>query len=90
MNLDRPLGTHGLGDLERLATGMLRVESELRDALAIAQVAENESAVVATAADPTGKGNFLADVLGTKLTAGACMHGMGVDRTCGLCHVSSF
>ena len=37
VDLDRPLGTHGLGDLKGIAIGVLGVEGELRDALAVAK-----------------------------------------------------
>ena len=78
---DGPLGAHGLGNLEGVAVGVLRVEVDLRDALAVAQVAENQAAVIAATAHPAGEGDLLAHVLGAKLAAGAGVHGMGV---CGI------
>ena len=47
VNLDGPLGTHGLGDLKCVAVRVLGVEGELRDALTVAKVAEDKAAVVA-------------------------------------------
>ena len=57
---------------------MLGVEVDLRDALAITQVAEDQAAVVAATAHPTGEGNLLADVGGAKLTAGVGVHAVHV------------
>ena len=87
MDLDGPLGTHGLGDLKGVAVGVLGVEGELRDALAVAKVAENKAAVVAATAHPTGEGDLFAHVLAAKLAAGTGVHGMLVDGT-GLAHTS--
>lgn len=52
VNADGPLGTHGLGDLESIAIGVLGVEVDLRDALTVAQVAEDQAAMIATATPP--------------------------------------
>ena len=49
-----PLGPHALGDHERRA-GRIRVEGALDDAGAVAQVEEDEAAVVATLGDPAGE-----------------------------------
>ena len=87
VNLDGPLGTHGLGDLKGVAVGVLGVEGKLRDALAVAKVAENKAAVIAATAHPTGEGNLFAHVLAAKLAAGTGVHGMHVDGT-GLAHTS--
>ena len=62
MDLDGPLGTHGLGDLKGIAIGVLGVEGELRDALAVTKVAEDKAAVVAATAHPTGEGDLFAHV----------------------------
>ena len=75
---DGPLRTHGLGGVERAALSMLGVERALRHAGAIAQVAEDQTAVVAATPHPSGEGNLLADVLGAKLAGGAGVHGMDV------------
>ena len=85
---DGPLGTHGLGDLEGVAVGVLGVEVDLRDALTVAQVAEDQAAVVAATAHPTGEGNLLADIGGAELATGAGVHGMHVGGVGGavLCH----
>lgn len=53
VDLDGPLGTHGLGDLKGVAVRVLGVEGELRDALAVTKVAENKAAVVTATAHPT-------------------------------------
>ena len=87
VNLDGPLGTHGLGDLKGIAVRMLRVEGELRNALTVAKVAENKATVVAATAHPTGEGDLFAHVLAAKLAAGTGVHGMLVDGT-GLAHTS--
>ena len=73
-----PLGTHGLGCVEGIARSVLRVEGALRHAGAIAQVAEDQTAVVAATPHPSGEGNLLTDVLGAKLAGGAGVHGMDV------------
>lgn len=87
VDLDGPLGTHGLGDLKGVAVGVLGVEGELRDALAVAKIAEDKAAVVAATAHPTGEGDLFAHVLAAKLAAGTGVHGMLVDGT-GLAHTS--
>ena len=87
VDLDGPLGTHGLGNLKGIAVGVLGVEGELRDALAVAKVAEDKAAVVAATAHPTGEGDLFAHVLAAKLAAGTGVHGMLVDGT-GLAHTS--
>ena len=87
VNLDGPLGTHGLGDLKGIAVRMLGVEGELRNALTVAKVAENKTTVVAATAHPTGEGDLFAHVLAAKLAAGTGVHGMLVDGT-GLAHTS--
>ena len=63
VDLDGPLGTHGLGDLKGVAVGVLGVEGELRDALAVAKIAEDKAAVIAATTHPTGEGNLFAHVL---------------------------
>ena len=78
VNSDGPLGTHGLGGLESIAIGVLGVEVNLRDALAVAQVAEDQAAMIAAAAHPTGEGDLLADVGGAKLAAGVGVHAVHV------------
>ena len=87
VDLDGPLGTHGLGDLKGIAVGVLGVEGELRDALAVTKVAEDKAAVVAATAHPTGEGDLFAHVLEAKLAAGTGVHGMLIDGT-GLAHTS--
>ena len=84
---ENALGTHGLGDLKGIAVGVLGVEGELRDALAVAKVAEDKAAVVAATAHPTGEGDLFAHVLEAKLAAGTGVHGMLIDGT-GLAHTS--
>ena len=87
VDLDGPLGTHGLGDLKGIAVGVLGVEGELRDALAVTKVAEDKAAVVAATTHPTGEGDLFAHVLEAKLAAGTGVHGMLIDGT-GLAHTS--
>ena len=65
VHADGPLGTHGLGNLEGIAERVLGVEVDLRDALAVAQVAEDQAAMIAAAAHPTGEGDLLACLLYT-------------------------
>ena len=77
-DLDRPLGADGLGRVERLAAGVLRVKGDLRHALAVAQVNEDEAAVVAAVPDPAGQRDRLADVLAAQLAAAVGVHGVGV------------
>ena len=66
---------HGLGGLERLGVGR---EHDLRDAVVIAQVDEQQIAVVALAMDPAGDTDVLADVLGTQLVV--CVRAIPVCR----------
>ena len=62
VDLEDPLGAHLLGDDERGA-GDVRVEDELDEAGAVAQVQEDETAVVAAAVHPAGERDGLADLL---------------------------
>ena len=73
---DRPLGTHGLGGGEHLGRAQVGVEEDLGEALAVAQVDEDQAAEISTGTDPSGKRDCLADVLCTQLTAGVRVHGM--------------
>ena len=79
-NLDGPLGTDGLSGVERGAAGMLRVEGDLRNALAVAQVDEDQAAVVAATPHPTGEGHLLANVLEAKLVARMRVHGVDLGH----------
>ena len=81
-DLDRPLGADGLGRVEGLAAGVLRVKGDLRHAVAVAQVHEDEAAVVAAVPDPAGERHLLADVLAAQLAAGVGVHGVGVHLQC--------
>ena len=67
---------------------MLGVEIDLRDALAVAKVAEDKTAMVTATAHPTGEGDLLADVDGAKLAAGAGVHAVHVGGVGGMvvCH----
>ena len=79
-HLDGPLGADTLSRMKGLAAGMLGVEGDLRDTLAIAQVHEDEAAVVAAAPHPAGERDLLADVLAAKLAAGMRVHGVGLGH----------
>jgi hypothetical protein len=68
------LGDSGRGGM------FFRPEDDLGDALAVAQVDEEDPAVVTSRADPTGEGGALTDIFGAQ---GAAMrtteiHGAGV------------
>ena len=76
-DLDGPLGADILGGVERGAAGVLGVERDLRHARAVAQVDEDEAAVVAAVPDPAGQRDGLADVLGAELAAGVGVHREG-------------
>ena len=71
LDQDGPLGTDDLGRVEGGATGVLGVEGALRHAGAVAQVDEDEPAVVATTPHPAGERDLLADVLAAELAGGA-------------------
>ena len=58
---DDPLGPHGLGEVVRLAGG-LGVEDDLGEPVAVAQVDEDDVAVIAPARDPAEEDDLLADV----------------------------
>ncbi len=73
-DLDGPLGTDGLGGAEALLVAQVGVELQLREALAVAQVDEDQAAVVAAVPDPAGERDGLADVLAPKLAAGVRVH----------------
>jgi len=66
---DDVLGTRGFG-LGVCFGRHFFVEHDLRDAGAIAEVEEDEVAVVAAAVDPTHEGNGLAGVGGAEFAAG--------------------
>ena len=74
-DLDAPLGTHLLAQ-GKAGGGMVGVEDHLGDALAVAQVHEDEAAVVAALAHPARQGNGLADVAFAQLAAGVRVHGV--------------
>ena len=67
---DGPLGTDGLGGVERLGARKLRVERALRETLTVAQVDENETAVVAAVLHPTIQRDGSANVAGAQLATG--------------------
>src|SRR5262245_10052165 len=50
----------------------LGVKNHLRLAIAVAQIDEHDSALVAVRIDPAAKRDFLADVLGPQLAASMC------------------
>ena len=66
---DHELAADGRGDRVRLRR-LLRVDDDLGDAVAVAQVEEDELAQVATAVDPAGERDRAADVLGAGVGAG--------------------
>ena len=68
---DHVLGAHPLGERVRLRR-FLRVEDDLQDARAVAQVDEHQAAVVAAAVHPAGHAHVLADARGVQL-AGPCV-----------------
>ena len=75
---DRPLGADGLRGVEGLRVAHLGVEGDLRHARAVAEVDEDEAAVVAAVPDPAGEGDLLADVALAELSAGAGVHGVRI------------
>ena len=75
-DLDGPLGADGLGGVEGGAAGVLGVKGDLRHAVAVAQVDEDQAAVVAAVPDPAGERDGLADVLGAQLATGVGVHGV--------------
>ncbi len=60
MDLQHVLTTHRLGALEDL--GGIRVEDDLDQAIAVAQVDENDPTVVPPLLHPTAEGDLLPDV----------------------------
>ena len=60
-DLDHELGTHRLGEMVRLG-GERRVEHELHETAAVAQVDEDEVAVVAPPRDPAGERHHASDI----------------------------
>src|SRR3954454_6003602 len=65
---DDVLGAQVLGEAERVAGG-LRVDDELHDAGAVAQVDEDQAAVVAAAVHPSGQAHLGAAAVGAQLPA---------------------
>ena len=70
---------HGLGELEHL--GPVGIADDLGDAFAIAQVYENDAAVIATAMIPAAEGDDLVDVAGVELAAVVGTHGGSDDES---------
>ena len=68
LHLDHVLGAHLVGGGIGLL-GLLRVEHHLGDAVAVAQVDEDQRAVVAAAVHPARQAHLLALVLGAQLAA---------------------
>ena len=73
------LGAQRLGERVRLG-GRLGVEDELDDARAVAQVDEDQAAVVAAAVDPAGDADGLADARGVELAGPGVAVGVGARR----------
>ena len=71
---DRPLCAHGLGRAECLLLAHVGIELELREARTVAEVDEDQAAVVAAAPDPAGKGDLGADVPAAELATGVRVH----------------
>ena len=61
-------GSHRAGTVPRVGT--LRLEDDLSQTIAIAQVDEDQAAVVATGIDPAVEDDLLADVVSGQLAAG--------------------
>jgi len=78
-NLDGPLGTHPLAQLEAILGG-IGIENDLRNARTVAQIDEDETAVVTPAGNPAGKRHRLADILATQLATGMRVHGVLVCK----------
>jgi hypothetical protein len=62
-----PLGPHGLGEPEG---GRVRVGHALRDSVVVAQIDEQDAAVVANAVAPAGEAHGRADIGGAQVAAG--------------------
>lgn len=72
-NFQAELVAHGFGDREHF--GAIGVADDLGQPFTIAQVDENDPAVVAPAMCPATQGDFLADRLGIELSAIMGSHG---------------
>ncbi len=70
-NLQHPLRTNGFSLSECLFV-LLGMKHHLGQAVPIAQVDENQSAVVAAAVHPSAQGDGGSDMLGSKIAAGVC------------------
>src|SRR5262245_53092636 len=73
------LGAQFVGQLERL-TGLLGMEDELHDAGAVAQVDEDQTAVITTTVHPAGHGRLAADAVAEHLAAPGVAVGVGTQR----------
>ena len=82
--LDDPFGPHALGERERLRAA-LGVERALHDAAPVAQIDEDETAMIASLRHPAGERHRLADVAGAKLAGDA-----GAYRVAGVEHAWPF
>ena len=74
-HLDHPLATEPLGLGEDL--GRVRIEDDLQQAVAVAQVDENDAAVVATTMDPAGHFDRGSDEVLVDLATVMGTHGHG-------------
>jgi len=77
--LNHVLAAEAVGELELLGRAVLGVEDELRDAVAVAEIDEDQAvAVPPGGVHPSGQGDGLADVLASELAAGVgSMRGAG-------------
>ena len=69
-----------LGGVEFLFSHAIGVENHLRVPLAIAQVHENQAAVVAVVPHPASEGDLRVDIGGTQLAARVVVHAILVDE----------
>ena len=75
---NRPLRADALGRLECLRRHV-GIKQHLCQTLAVTKIHKDKTTEVATAPNPAGKRNNLADILGTQFSAGMRVHTMLID-----------
>ncbi len=78
---DRPLQAHALRGVEGRAARVLGVKGDLRHALAVAQIDEDQAAMVTPVPHPAGQGHGLADIIISQLSTGMSVQGVTIGHT---------
>ena len=73
-NLDDPFAAEMLGNRKLFRGNAIGVDDHLRIPIAVTQVDEDQSAMIAIVPDPTGQNDFFANIFFAKFAAGLGVH----------------